>query len=221
MDSSGAFNALYEACVEICETSSINVPENTGKKRRQNCTTSSTKETFQNSFDKIIDIFVREIQERFKASNLEPVLELFNVIMLDDQNKTINFEILKVYENLINMDDLKLELQSYIKYKELNKQITWIDFDILIKEFIQKDLKVPFKQIFLVIKLYLTIPVTTSEGERCFSVLKLIKSCLRTTMTNDRLSDLSILKIANDVSINYEHIIDDFANLRNRQLAFF
>ena len=98
MDSSCAFNALYEDCVEIYERSSINIPENNGEKRRQNCTTTSTKETFMNSYDKIIEIFFREIQERFKASNLKPVLELFNIIMLDDQNTTINFEILKVYD---------------------------------------------------------------------------------------------------------------------------
>ena len=35
-----------------------------------------------NIYDKIIDIFVQEIQERFKPSNLEPVLELFKVIMI-------------------------------------------------------------------------------------------------------------------------------------------
>ena len=74
---------------------------------------------------------------------------------------------------------------------------------------------------FSVIKFNLTIPVTTSESERFFSVLKLIKSSLRTTMTNYRLSDLSILKIANDVNISYDDIINDFANLRNRQLSFF
>lgn len=91
----------------------------------------------------------------------------------------------------------------------------------MVKEFNQKDLKVPFKQIYLVIKLYLTIPTSTCEGERCFSVLKLIKTFLRTTMTNERLSDLAILKISNDVNINYEEIINEFANLRNRQLAFF
>ena len=65
------------------------------------------------------------------------------------------------------------------------------------------------------------IPISTCEGERCFTVLKLIKSFLRTTMKNERLSDLAILKIANDVSINYEDIINAFANVWNRQLAFY
>ena len=91
----------------------------------------------------------------------------------------------------------------------------------MVKEFDQKDLKNTFQQIKRVIKLYLTIPISTCEGERCFTVLKLIKSFLRTKMTNERLSDLALLKIANDVSINYEDIINAFANVKNRQLAFY
>jgi hypothetical protein len=43
-------------------------------------------------------------------------------------------------------------MPSYIKYKQLNEPISWTDFDILLKELNQKDLKVPFRQIFLVIK---------------------------------------------------------------------
>ncbi len=112
-------------------------------------------------------------------------------------------------------------MPSYIKYKQLNEPISWTDFDILLKELNQKDLKVPFRQIFLVIKQYLTIQTSTCESERCFSILKLIKSFLRTTTTNAKLSDLAFLKSANDISINYDEIINAFANLRNRQLAFF
>jgi hypothetical protein len=147
-----------------------------------------------NSYDKIIDIFIKEIQERFKPSNLEPVLELFKVIMLNDTKTEINLNKLKIYENLINIEDLKLELLSYIKYRELNNTVSWIDFDVLVEEFDQRDLKNPFRQKNRIIKLYLTIPISTCEGKRCFTVLKLIKSFLRTTMTNERLSDLAILK---------------------------
>ena len=67
----------------------------------------------------------------------------------------------------------------------------------------------------------LTIPTNTFEGECDFSALKRIKSLLRTTMTNDRLSDLAILNIANDIIVNYDEIVNDFASLRNRLSAFF
>ena len=41
----------------------------------------------------------------------------------------------------------------------------WKEFDILLEEF-NKDLNEPFQQIYSVIKLYLTIPIKTSEGKR-------------------------------------------------------
>ena len=44
----------------------------------------------------------------------------------------------------------------------------------------------------------LTIPVTVASGERSFSRLKLIKSYLRSTMIQARLSGLAVLSIEND-----------------------
>ena len=68
----------------------------------------------------------------------------------------------------------------------MNEKISWKDFDILVKEFNLKDLEVPFKQINSLIKLYLTIPTSTCGGERCFSVLILIKSFLRLRKIQDQ-----------------------------------
>lgn len=116
IDLSVQFNTLYDECIEIFESRNINIPENSAKrKRNENSSSTNVKETYMKSYDKIIDIFVKEIQERFKLSNLEPVLELFQVIMIEDIKKKINFEILKIYEKLTNLQDLKLELQSYIR----------------------------------------------------------------------------------------------------------
>ena len=57
-----------------------------------------------------------------------------------------------------------------------------------------------------------TIPVTVAFAERSFSKLKLLKSYLRSTMTQERLNGLATIAIENDVleKIKYEAIIEDF-----------
>jgi hypothetical protein len=46
----------------------------------------------------------------------------------------------------------------------------------------------------------MTVPVSTAPAERGFSRLKLIKTNLRTTMVQERLTGFAILSIENDVA---------------------
>ena len=57
--------------------------------------------------------------------------------------------------------------------------------------------------------------MTSAESERFFSAVKRIKTCLRTRMAEDRLSDLAILAIEKEVAqqLDYNKIIDEFASL--------
>ncbi len=91
----------------------------------------------------------------------------------------------------------------------------------MIQEFQKTELKFPFRQIYLFLKLYLTVPVSTAEGERSFSVLKLLKDSLRTTMLQESLSKLAIIKMNNDTEIDLEEIINEFAKFKKRKLDFY
>ena len=44
--------------------------------------------------------------------------------------------------------------------------------------------------------------------------MKLIKTTTRNTMSDDRLSDLCVLAVERDFVIDFEKLIDDFADLR-------
>ena len=59
--------------------------------------------------------------------------------------------------------------------------------------------------------------------ERSFSKLSLIKNCLRTTMTNERLSVLCILDVESTVlKMNqFEAVLNDFVESKCRPKEFF
>ena len=128
--------------------------------------------------------------------------------MIDDERFEVNYDKLVIYSNLINLNELKYEWKVFIEYKQRHKTVQWHNFNELIQEFQKTELKIPFRQIYLCLKLYLTVPVSTAEGERSFSVFKLLKDSLRTTMLQERLSELAIIKMNNDTEKDLEEIIN-------------
>ncbi|XP_022008219.1 zinc finger MYM-type protein 1-like [Helianthus annuus] len=69
-------------------------------------------------------------------------------------------------------------------------------------------------------RILLTIPVTVASAERSFSKLKLLKSYLRPSMSQERLSGLAMIAIENEVldDINCEELIHQFA-IKNARRA--
>ena len=75
----------------------------------------------------------------------------------------------------------------------------------------------PFAQAFPIvvalIKSAMTIPVSLTTCERTFSEMKLIKTTLRDTMTDDRLSYICLLAVERDTDLNFEQVIDKFSDI--------
>ncbi|KAL4098032.1 hypothetical protein QTP88_022704 [Uroleucon formosanum] len=97
------------------------------------------------------------------------------------------------------------------------KSATVIELLQLIQDY---NLKESYPNIEIVFRIFLTMPVTAATCERSFSKLKLIKNYLRSTMGQERLSNLSILSIENEVAgeINFEDVIDEFAAIKSRKV---
>ena len=72
-------------------------------------------------------------------------------------------------------------------------------------------------------RVLLTIPVTVASAERSFSKLKLLKSYLRSTMTQQRLNDLATIALESGLleKIDYEHIIEDFISKNTTRMMLF
>ena len=68
----------------------------------------------------------------------------------------------------------------------------------------------------------LNIPVTIASAERSFSKLKLIKTYLRSTVSQDRLHGLAMLSIEKKMleQLDYVNLIDIFASKIARRVVF-
>ena len=80
-----------------------------------------------------------------------------------------------------------------------------------------------FPNAMIAYRVLLTIPMTVALAERSFSKLKLLKSYLRSTMSQDRLNGLAMISIESDMleNMNYESLIEDFASKNARRTARF
>ena len=77
-----------------------------------------------------------------------------------------------------------------------------------------------FPNITVWLKIFLSLMLMNCTGERSFSVLKLIKNYLRSTMTQPRLASLALLSIESDMlrSLDHEAIINDFSVKKSRKV---
>ena len=60
-----------------------------------------------------------------------------------------------------------------------------------------------FTEYVKLLKIIITIPMSTAESERCISTLKIIKTFLRNTTEQDRLSNLAMLLIKKKLCYEY------------------
>jgi len=130
----------------------------------------------------------------------------------------------------IDVEKLKVEaliivdfFQSVIKTNQMNiKQIKKISTicEIFNSCEVGKEM---FKEYHKLIKLYLTIPVTTATAERTFSTLNRLKTAIRSTMTQSRLNHCLLPHIYKEKldKIDPRQIASKFISSNEKRQHFF
>ena len=70
-----------------------------------------------------------------------------------------------------------------------------------------------------ILEIAVTLPITTCSAERSFSAMKILKSSIRSTTTDERLTGLALMYIHKNIAIEEEEIVTDFANSSHHHLA--
>ena len=89
----------------------------------------------------------------------------------------------------------------------------------MIQYIITNELEDIYPNVYISIRIMLTMPASTASAERSFSKLKIIKNYLRNNKKQDRLSGLAILSIEADLAakINYKSLLEDLSKAKIRR----
>jgi hypothetical protein len=231
------FSKALEAAKEIAMEMSIN-PEFTPKRKIKR------KRHFDEVVDESADVSQSE-EESFRVDYFIYVIDQAIVSL------TKRFEQYQEYENtfgflftsdrLQSLDNKNLmaacvNLENTLKSgedKDIDGQELYAEL-ILIQDLLKKSMSALdilkflkkrrfYLNVVIAYRILLTIPVTVASAERSFSKLKLLRSYLRSTMTQERLNGLATIALENDVleQINYEDIIEDFILRNTRRMMLF
>jgi hypothetical protein len=133
------------------------------------------------------------------------------------QNKCLNVEGFLKHDIDYDLDGLDLFLELKV-LKEILQIEESAPIDIL--NYIKR--LDSFPNACIAYRILLTIHVTIASAENSFSKLKLIKSYLRSTMSQERLNGLAILSIEKKMleNLEYKNLVSNFASQKVRRLNF-
>lgn len=180
------------------------------------------------TFIPITDNLMQELSRRIAA--YDTINEVFGII----GNFSTNMSASQIAEGVRCLcekypDDFKedfsqeyIQFVTYVKECPLKRMSSETKYMWLFRIIIETKVAECFPNVETAFRLFLSLMVTNCSGERSFSVLKRVKNYLRSTMSQSRLSALSLLSIESEIvrSLNYDNIIHDFASTKARKQQF-
>ncbi|KAL4131560.1 hypothetical protein QTP88_008853 [Uroleucon formosanum] len=182
----------------------------TGEENEPNITLSVEDYWRQNLYYPIIDSIIVNLKYRFSKESLSMACPIDNFMNMNSEG---SLEFINNYKNVtkVSIDLLKAEIMVFKNCLPPN-----FNFDN-IKGKINKE---AFPNLYKLLQIAITIPISSATCEYSFSSMRRIKNWLRTSMLQQHFSDLSILNIERDLSnkIQTETVLDRF-NTKTRKIV--
>ena len=164
----------------------------------------TAEEYYRAQYFEVLDLLAAEIARRFNQSSLALPLAveelLIGYVNNKGDEKMISEIIVDAYSRDVDITKLKRQIQmlpdlasAYAASQQVKKlQVTNVRTvaKMMLKVSTARDM---FTEVDKLIRLYFTILITTATTERSFSVLRRIKTYLRSTMTEERLNNAMLL----------------------------
>jgi hypothetical protein len=207
----------------------ITVPRVVGRQsHRANTPSSNPQEYFRRTvMIPLLDHLTTELGERFSNEH-KKVVQIIGLVPACIANSYAGFqlavpeqltELVKTYKNDLPVPDLfHVEYASWVRHWQ--RQLKPEKLPNSLQDTLRKCDCDRFRNIFVLLKLALTMPVTTCENERSHSQLKLVKTYLRSTMTEERLGSLMLMKVHRQLagSLSNDVLVDAFEQKHPRRM---
>ncbi|KAG2666570.1 hypothetical protein I3760_15G069500 [Carya illinoinensis] len=180
------------------------------------------------SFSKKFDIDIPELSSRYIQEH-HYHFEIFNAIIDFQMQELDNSSALDPKDGYksFNIDDICCLAEEYypLDFSENEKinlrfQLKHFEVDVLSNP---KDKKSKiYYLIDRLIRLILTLPVSTATSERVFSAMKIVKTRLRNKIEDEFLANNLVVYIEREIAKNFDldSILDDFVCLKEPKLQF-
>ena len=162
----------------------------------------------------IIDTFLSEISRRFdeKNINIMHAIQACNPLSKKFLVPNVILPLIEIY----GLDKEMVELEAKLVKRTLEKKEDIKSMHDVYLSLIS--LRDAFPELLKLVRICMTIAIRTASCERSFSSLKQIKSYLRSTMSEQRLTDLAIISIERELSssVSLDKAIDIFSQSDRR-----
>ncbi|XP_060863377.1 zinc finger MYM-type protein 1-like [Metopolophium dirhodum] len=166
----------------------------------------------------LLDVLLSGIDDRFKQETSDLITVIGQLINLE---LNCNSSCIYILKNLLNIrtQDLFVEIKLLKSLEDTPKGTSsdyvykWLDWLAI------EGRSDTFKTFYNCLTYFVFIPVTSCGCERSFSKMSIVKTKLRSTMTQERLNALLFLFIEQEYvsNINIESVIDDFQNVPTKR----
>ncbi|CAM8951655.1 unnamed protein product [Rhodiola kirilowii] len=181
-------------------------------------------------FNVIIDVQLMKLHDRFTEQSIE-LLTLSSALDPKNQFKKFDMEkICRLAEKFYPEDFDASEVRALMLQLEHYKHQVVFDKDFqklsslaqLCRRLVEAELAKLFPLVDRLIRLVLTLPVSTATTEHAFSAMKIIKTRLRNKMEDGYLSGCMMLHIEKEYvdDIDSETVIDHFESIGDRRAQF-
>ncbi len=219
----------FETISEICREVGVipSMPRICSRQHhRANTPASDPSEYFRRNITvPILDHLLAEFDRRFSLHQRTAFQGFYLVpsVLVKKDLETVSDVLMKVGEyydlDLPNISSLCGEIHNwYSKWKSEEENHGLASLPSTLSSTLPR-ISSFFPNIKVLATILCTLPVTSCSAERSFSGLKRIKTALRSSMSNERLSNLTLLHMHPDVPIDIEEVINEFSRRHPRRIT--